>query len=448
MLQCNDLPDRFEAEELLPCLLAEGVPEQKRSYQPSLGLLLKLRAGLRRILKRERFIITEDSRLPSESACLWVLWESFSAASALELGWSPESLHTAANSLASRCLTLSGKIQIKLNVHPLLPPVNEGKIVFYERLLQTIVAYHAELERPEGTFEDEESKALARSAMSFSREICPVCGKRRQLYCGDCGGVRMPVAEMGDVFPPRVLLPFDILLLVHWFVTLRSAYDITFLKILYYHFRHETLHKCTGIHAAALCQEGSVEHFLWTKDEYTSSGFPVNPAWGPLVASLDADRDIVLFPSDDAVLPSDVDWFCMLKQSVGERCHRLRLVVLEATWMHGSSMYRQLCMYRAERGLTPLRCIKLENVVGKYWRFHEEGHSALSTIEAIAHTAAAAGIDSDTFEKLLHLFKIQKGRVLLNVDSGARKPRALCVGGEGDNKWSDVPVVPEPTYKL
>lgn len=103
-------------------------------------------------------------------------------------------------------------------------------------------------------------------------------------------------------------------------------------------------------------------------------------------------------------------------------------------------MARRIVQYRASRGLPPLRCVLLENVVGGYWRFHEEGHSALSTIEAIAHTAAAAGLSRDAFDVLLTLFRIQKGRVLLNIDGGGKKPRAVCVSGDGTGSWDDVPV--------
>ena len=47
-----------------------------------------------------------------------------------------------------------------------------------------------------------------------NREICHLCGGRRQIYCGDCGGVRLDQAE--SLLPPRVVLPFDVLLIVHW----------------------------------------------------------------------------------------------------------------------------------------------------------------------------------------------------------------------------------------
>lgn len=48
------------------------------------------------------------------------------------------------------------------------------------------------------------------------RERCQLCGGKRQIYCGDCGGVR--VGHGGELLPPRILLPFDLLLIVHWLV--------------------------------------------------------------------------------------------------------------------------------------------------------------------------------------------------------------------------------------
>ena len=49
---------------------------------------------------------------------------------------------------------------------------------------------------------------------SVDREICHRCGGRRQIYCGDCGGVRLNRAS--SLLPQRVVLPFDVLLIVHW----------------------------------------------------------------------------------------------------------------------------------------------------------------------------------------------------------------------------------------
>ena len=65
--------------------------------------------------------------------------------------------------------------------------------------------------------EMQEEKEMASYLLLLSevnREICHLCGGRRQIYCGDCGGVRLDQAE--SLLPSRVVLPFDVLLIVHW----------------------------------------------------------------------------------------------------------------------------------------------------------------------------------------------------------------------------------------
>ena len=110
-------------------------------------------------------------------------------------------------------------------------------------------------------------------------------------------------------------------------------------------------------------------------------------------------------------------------------------------------MIRSIATYRSMHGLPPLRCVRLDNVVGQYWRFHEEGNSALSTIEAITYTASSAGLSEDDCHKLLTLFRVQKGRVLLSMEHGAKKPRAVCVSGTGDGNWKNVVIAPLPEDK-
>jgi hypothetical protein len=80
----------------------------------------------------------------------------------------------------------------------------------------------------------------------------------------------------------------------------------------------------------------------------------------------------------------------------------------------------------------------LEDITGEYWRFHEFGHSAVSTIEAIAHTARAAGTLEENIESLLVLFQLQKHRVLRKVEDGGKAPKAMVVSGEGLGSWSEL----------
>lgn len=58
------------------------------------------------------------------------------------------------------------------------------------------------------------SGSLIDDLAAVRREKCHVCGCKRQIYCGDCGGVRMVAG--GASLPPRFLLPFDVLLVMHW----------------------------------------------------------------------------------------------------------------------------------------------------------------------------------------------------------------------------------------
>ena len=57
---------------------------------------------------------------------------------------------------------------------------------------------------------EEEMASYLLLLSAVDREICHLCGGRRQIYCGDCGGIRLDRAE--SLLPQRVVLPFDVLL--------------------------------------------------------------------------------------------------------------------------------------------------------------------------------------------------------------------------------------------
>jgi hypothetical protein len=61
------------------------------------------------------------------------------------------------------------------------------------------------------------------------RERCHLCGGKRQIYCGDCGGIR--VGQGGELLPRRIVLPFDLLLIVHWLVLLQLLSTELFLLV-------------------------------------------------------------------------------------------------------------------------------------------------------------------------------------------------------------------------
>ena len=124
---------------------------------------------------------------------------------------------------------LNGSLEATLGQHMLLPTTKEGGLIFDPQFIKMIVSYHDELERPEGTFAvgegDKEAmereKALAEhlklaELSALPRDVCSSCMCRKQVYCGECTGVRMGNAEA--LLPTRVTLPFDVLLLIDWYV--------------------------------------------------------------------------------------------------------------------------------------------------------------------------------------------------------------------------------------
>eukprot|EP01036_Dinobryon_divergens_P026672 gene26673-35348_t len=279
--------------------------------------------------------------------------------------------------------------------------------------------YHAIVKRPEGTFDlnlDTETLYLIEKLSKLPREKCSRCLGCRQVYCGPCG-LRMPNAE--ELLPARVELPFDVLLLLHW---------------------QESLVKCTGITAAPLSTMDSVRYELWAKEKTPED-------WNRLVGALHPDRDVLLFPDRDAVVASEFQWgnrsdiaqslaSLSLASSTAEKQSEVqsgmpttgrkwRLVILEGSWNYAKTMAWQIIAYRKERHLPPLPCVILKDLTGEYWRFHHEGHSAVSTIEAIAHTALAAGLSTPQFDDLLLLFRLQKWRVMRSVRDGGKVPKAV-----------------------
>jgi hypothetical protein len=202
--------------------------------------------------------------------------------------------------------------------------------------------------------------------------------------------------------------------------------------------------KCTGIHSAVMCNEGSSNYILWTKPD---------EEWGKIVESLDPERDVLLFPYPDSIIAEDFPWTGVLSGTVADKTptestgtKRWRLVVLEASWAYAKTMSQQIINYRKEKGLPPLPSVGLREVVGKYWRFHSEGHSAVSTIEAIAHTARAAGCSEEANEALLLLFRVQRHRVMRHTYiEGAKTPRAVDASGSGVGSWRDIEIIPNET---
>ena len=334
--------------------------------------------------------------------------------------------------------------------------------------------------------------------------------------------------------------------------------------------RRESLHHCTGIQAAVMCEAGTVSLARWLKHEeppaaHTPSSpplpAPASPAevnrltcfspdsssnvssplspptsnlpfqsieeilgaskpegddsvpyldssrtdlsqptaevvgrnWRAVVESLNPERDVLLFPGDDAILAEEFPWTYTSLEAAGlhaadshcgesqknllqdadavpegaepsqqqepdqqqqqkeqqqqqqqqeeqslVRQTRWRLVVLEASWTYGKGMARQIVQHRARCGLPPIRLVALSGIVGQYWKFQEVGQSALSTIEAIAAAAGAAGLGADEIQALLVLFRLQKFRVLQRVNDSGKVPKGIDVRGCGLGSWEEL----------
>jgi hypothetical protein len=123
-------------------------------------------------------------------------------------------------------------LESTLGQHVLLPTTVAQGVIFDPQYIKMVLAYHDDLERPAGTFEVVDAEAVAQQEAlerelkllelsALPRDECPSCLSRKQVYCGDCMGVRMKNAE--PLLPERITLPFDVLLLIDWCVAENSC---------------------------------------------------------------------------------------------------------------------------------------------------------------------------------------------------------------------------------
>lgn len=262
----NRPPDHFGLDDII-----RGLERAKDtgSHCLSLGLLLKARKALIRLAKkrpadllrllgdrissvaedfsnpvqfkrsvfagteitgRERMILAEAIQLFLSHVC------NDEGQHSLRMHWTAARLEMASYEMSRKEITLSPRLQRELDFQPLIPSRDTHDTCFLHfepAFLAKVRAYHLSVERPAGTFSLDENKSFSESENSrrilvdrlaqCDREVCPCCGRRQQIYCGGCGGLRMTMAD--KLLPDRISLPFDILLLVHW---------------------AESLHKCTG----------------------------------------------------------------------------------------------------------------------------------------------------------------------------------------------------------
>jgi DTW domain-containing protein YfiP len=492
----SDLPEIFDCDELAKIINSaacgqENVLDSKYYHTLPLtyGLLLKLRSGINRLYRYSEF---KFNRNLSEQANQFYALVSYMChdedrENLLFSNWSSskEELWSMSDELSFKTRNLPKMLSKELGEHSVYPMVtreNAKLMQFHSYFVSKVNKYFEKVKRPDGTFElpfstfttlkldterknddentvadgngdelmdnekqvsteegksgkevssEQEQEKTIKALLELPRIKCTSCGHYRKIYCGECG---IPVENAISIVPSPVSLPFDVLLLLHY---------------------QESLTKCTGVHASVLCQRNTVSHWDWEKPLEISQS---------LIEKLDSENDIILFPYSNAVpaesfpwdgsnesnadsLPSDYsrsmnrEEKIVLEEQQAVTRKKKRLVVLEASWGYGKTMAQQILDHRKAKGLPPLKSIILTNVIGEYWRFQEEGKHAVSTIEAIAYSAKAAGLDEKSFQQLLLLFRLQKYRVLQNTRENGKPPRAIEVSGSGKGSWKNISII-------
>jgi hypothetical protein len=447
------IPESFDGDDLE--LIVNNKPCEKYfHYFPlTCGLVIRLRSGLNRLYRKSEYRIRRH--VPDQPDQLFhmvsYMTKDFEK---LDRDWSDhQKLWIVADDLAGKGRNISNDLFCELLYHPLYALHPETNYLqFHEKLMNKIHEEHTSLQRPEGAFDlPEHEIETLKSLSNLTRTKCPKCYAFRQLYCGPCG---IPMETAIPFLPLKIHLPFEILLLLHY---------------------QESLIKCTGIHASVLCEENTVNYWHWQKP---------TEEWQKVVESLDAENDILLFPYPNSISADEFDWYRQQDEEhslpaadvdetekgtsssslpLNDR-KRYRLVVLEASWGYGKTMAQQILDHRKAKQLPPMKSIILQNILGEYWRFQSEGHSAVSTIEALAHTARVAirkrpchnnnneeekqqseAEAEKTFHDLLILFRLQKYRVLQHVSKeGGKVPRAMEVTGDPKKgSWKLVSIIPE-----
>ena len=230
-----EVPEYFVDDEIVGALLKhENVPSleietlsaiklesPKILFPLCFGLLMKIRSAIRRVEKRTKYIPPQDSTSLMNNYVsrfyLLILYYT-TEKEKLVRNWNAPELHEICDEIVTKSINLSVKLGKEFILQPLeaVPcdsSVQIGKIIISKSFLEGVKAYHAVVQRPEGTFDLVVSDRI-QSLAELPRQPCKGCSVNRQIYCGPCGGLRMPNAE--DKLPERVELPFDVLLIMHW----------------------------------------------------------------------------------------------------------------------------------------------------------------------------------------------------------------------------------------
>ena len=335
-------------------------------------------------------------------------------------------LHELVLELVSKKMILSKKLVKVFEAEPLpLRDEHTGLLKFRASFVTALEEYFHRVEKP---VSEGEGAGVGRerwfpemdSLMAIGREECDGCHLMRGLYCANCGGRRTREAE--KVLPRRISkaeMPFDILMVLHY---------------------QETWNRSTGAHASALIDDGVLTVVHWEQLEEGQGGERRG-----IVDQIDPQRDVLLFPSSQAVTIGDSGlWSPSSATSAPSARPKPRLVVLEANWSYAKSMAGWLTAQ-----MPTLKHVCLADVTGTYWRFQDEGASALSTIEALYHSAcqatqamtAPAGAEmrerEAPFHNLLLLFEYQRKRMLAAKEKEGKGgvPLGLVPTGYGLHAW-------------
>jgi DTW domain-containing protein YfiP len=174
----------------------------------------------------------------------------------------------------------------------------------------------------------------------------------------------------------------------------------------------------------------------WPRSRDCENGEVGSRVWDAFLDNFDDLTDVMLFPDAKSAL-TVAEYVTVGNSWLGKR-----VVVLEASWNNSKAMFRKIQDGFVRRGQSPLKTIMLQNLVGTYWKFHHEGSSAVSTIEAIVHLlgevacATDGAFDVEQFSTLLWLFEYDRQRLLSRLNDGQGKvPRTVEVRGTGIGSW-------------
>ena len=229
----SSLPDCFTDEEVCRVLRVQNLSNACHAYPLTFGLAIKLRTGLIRVQKRTYWKWSE--RVGTDEENLFLLVSSYTnELDTLRELWTAQTLWDATVEVALKATNLSNELYKELCDHSLTTrSPNSGMLQFDRTFLRKVKSYHASVLRLadltasvvgsslKSKINEEEkddgrlnAEPLVIELARLPREHCCRCNGRKQVYCGECGGLRLPAAAA--ILPDRIKLPFDILLLLHW----------------------------------------------------------------------------------------------------------------------------------------------------------------------------------------------------------------------------------------